>query len=263
MKLRKLLLETSVAVRATDPFWRALGPSQRNLIKDVVRLIAVGRRRTAQKKKRGSSLEMTPILFNPKMFAKYDPTQEIIFPPELIMNSSTYLESMHLSGPKTTFFRVTSLGELLAIKNIHKDAAIVVGNSKIGVDINIHHKRYPKIIHPVGIPEMTELRISDSFFEIGAAASISDIESFIKEKIKEIPESKSKVLFSLSGMLKYFADRQIKNVASVAGNIMSGFSKSDFNTIFVASKALLVFHSLGKYSLPKKKKTFQFCFDFK
>lgn len=48
------------------------------------------------------------------------------------MNSSTYFESMHLSGPKTTFFRVTSLGELLAIKNIHKDAVIVVGNSKIG-----------------------------------------------------------------------------------------------------------------------------------
>ncbi|RXG67436.1 Xanthine dehydrogenase [Armadillidium vulgare] len=164
----------------------------------------------------------------------------------LQINASSYLVSLDFSCPKTKFFRTSSLRELLELKNAHNDAVIIVGNAKIGIQVLIETyitKRYPKIIHPVNTPELTEIKMSEKFFEIGAAASVSDIESFIKEKINEIPESKAKILVSIKEMLQYFADRQIKNVASVAGSIMTGFSESDFNTILVASKTKLVFQN--------------------
>ncbi|RXG50817.1 Xanthine dehydrogenase [Armadillidium vulgare] len=150
-------------------------------------------------------IEHTAVLFDPKSFAPYDPSQDLIFPSDLQMDS-----------PRLQSQRITK------------------------------NRRYPqpvRFLYPADIPELTRIQSSKSYVEIGASKTISDIEEEIKLIVKQEPESKTKKFRSILEMLPWFADRQIKNVASIGGNAMCGSSVSDFSCILIASEATLIFQS--------------------
>ncbi|KAL7645429.1 UNVERIFIED_CONTAM: hypothetical protein RMT77_003815 [Armadillidium vulgare] len=189
-------------------------------------------------------IEHTAVLFDPKSFAPYDPSQDLIFPSDLQMDSPRLQsQSLLLIGSNLIFHRVTSLDELLQLKYDHPEANIVVGNTIIGITKNRRYPQPVRFLYPADIPELTRIQSSKSYVEIGASTTISDIEEEIKLIVKQEPESKTKNFRSILEMLPWFADRQIKNVASIGGNAMCGSSVSDFSCILIASEATLIFQS--------------------
>ena len=50
---------------------------------------------------------------------------------------------------------------------------------------------------------------------------------------------KCKIFVQIIEMLRWFAGKQIRNVSSIAGNIMTGSPISDLNPIFMAANTVL------------------------
>jgi len=184
-------------------------------------------------------------LFIPEEFAPYSPTQEPLFPPELMVNSDFDNQCLEFRGKSVTWFRPTSLHQLLTIKQQHPDAKIVVGNTELGVEVKFKHCEYPVYINPSCVKELNQIEVTDDGLVVGAAVTLTKIEDMCLHLMKTMQEEKTSVFREIVSMLQWFAGKQIRNVAAVGGNIMTGSPISDLNPIFMAARSSLRIQSAG------------------
>ncbi|KAF5279183.1 hypothetical protein FQR65_LT03430 [Abscondita terminalis] len=182
-------------------------------------------------------------LFNAHEFTPYDTTQEPIFPPELKLYDELDRQNLMFEYKGVTWYRPTQLPELLELKKKHPEAKIVVGNTEVGVEVKFKHCLYPIIIQPVFIPEMNKITILEDGVQMGAATTLQDIEDVLQSQIKTLPAYKTRIFVAVIEMLNKFAGKQIRNVAAVGGNIMTGSPISDLNPIFMAANSKLYLQS--------------------
>ena len=175
---------------------------------------------------------------NPK-FQPYDQTQEPIFPPNLVLNENLDLESAVFKGERVTWHRPVSLKELLTIKEQHSNAKVVVGNTEVGIETKFKSCEYPVMIHPSHVKEMNQMSYNENGVKFGAAMTLDEMEARCKELMNHLPKYQTAVLSSIVEMLQWFAGKQIRYVASIGGNIMTGSPISDLNPIFMASQCRL------------------------
>ena len=184
-------------------------------------------------------------LFDSGSFRPYDPSQEPIFPPKLMISSTLDEEYLILRGKNITWYRPTTLEELLVLKNNYPEAKIVVGNTEVGVEMKYKNCHYSKLIHPMKIKEMCEIKENKKELCIGANVTLSEMEVLLRYQIKTKPESKTRIFSAIVKMLHRFAGLQIRNVASVGGNIVTSSPISDLNPIFMAAGVQLIVGSLN------------------
>ncbi|XP_041988452.1 xanthine dehydrogenase-like [Aricia agestis] len=177
-------------------------------------------------------------LFNTTEFKPYDPTQEPIFPPELKLSDEYNSNYLFYRGEENVWLRPRSLEELLKIKEKFPFSKIVVGNTEIGVEVKFKRKVYPILISPLMVPELNVLQVVDKGIQIGGAITLTELNSFLQHFIEKNNE-KAGILDSVSDMLHYFAGQQVRNVASLVGNIITSSPISDINPILLASSATI------------------------
>nr|XP_018916770.1 PREDICTED: xanthine dehydrogenase [Bemisia tabaci] len=182
-------------------------------------------------------------LFNQANFAPYDPTQEPIFPSELQLSDKLDSEFFMVKGQDVTWYRPSKMEDLLALKAKYNHAKIVVGNTEVGVEVKFKKCSYPVIIHPVQIKELSSFEIKESGVQVGASITLSDLENNLKAVISQQPSYKTKIFKAIVKMLHWFAGKQIRNVAAIGGNIMTGSPISDLNPILMAANCQLVVES--------------------
>lgn len=175
-------------------------------------------------------------LFKISDFTPYDASQEPIFPPELRISDNLDRQSVVFFGETVTWYRPTTLNELLAIKLEHPQAKIIVGNTEVGVEIKFKHFHYPVMVLPSRIPEMNEITISDDGVIFGSSVTLMTIDHTLTKLSQELPEPKTRLFRGIVNMLHYFAGKQIRNVASIGGNIMTGSPISDMIPVFTAAR---------------------------
>lgn len=186
------------------------------------------------------------VLVNKSKFLPYSPTQEPIFPPDLILNNDTYTNSFLIfKGKNVVWVRPQTLEELLLIKNNFPETKIVVGNSEIGVEVKFKKKVYPILLSPVLIEGMNKIHVTDTSIKVGASVSLSDLQGFLKKNIQKNGKG-TKTLEAIVDMLHWFAGSQVRNVASLVGNIMTASPISDLNPILMASTSSLTLATLDK-----------------
>ncbi|XP_021947177.1 xanthine dehydrogenase/oxidase [Folsomia candida] len=183
----------------------------------------------------GGDAEEEYGLFNPNTFKKYDPSTEFIFPPELQLTSDYDDQYLVFNGERVTWYRPTSLGQLLELKAKYPYAKIVVGNTEIGVEVKFKNCLYPVIIQPTRVPELVDVKLESKGVRFGSAVTLSDMETVLREQIATQPEYKTRVFSAIVEMLRWFAGKQIRNVAAIGGNIMTGSPISDLNPLFMAA----------------------------
>ncbi|XP_030559376.1 xanthine dehydrogenase [Drosophila novamexicana] len=183
-------------------------------------------------------------LFERSEFQPFDPSQEPIFPPELQLTAAYDEESLIFRSDRVTWHRPTQLQELLQLKADHPAAKLIVGNTEVGVEVKFKHFLYPVLINPTKVPELLELRESDKGIYFGAAVSLMEIDAYLRKRIEELPESQTRFFQCAVDMLHYFAGKQIRNVACLGGNIMTGSPISDMNPVLTAAGARLEVASL-------------------
>lgn len=179
-------------------------------------------------------------IFDRSSFLPYDSSQEPIFPPELKLTSVYDEQYLIYKGKGTTWHRPTTIDTILKLKEQHPDAKIVVGNTEVGVEVKFKHCVYPVIIMPNCVPEMNNIVETDTGLIIGASVTLNELNNTFRKYIENtFPRYKTRTLKTITEMLNWFAGKQIRNVAAIGGNIMTGSPISDLNPILMALKVKL------------------------
>lgn len=178
-------------------------------------------------------------LFEKSEFVPFDPSQEPIFPPELQLNKEWDTQCLVYKGDRVTWYRPSNLEDLLKIKSQFPESKLVVGNTEVGVEVKFKHFLYPVLVNPTKVQEMTEVQELEDSVYFGASVSLMEIDRILKEYIEKLPEYQTRFFQCSVNMLHYFAGKQIRNVASLGGNIMTGSPISDMNPVLMAGNVKL------------------------
>ena len=138
------------------------------------------------------------------------------------------------------FFRPASLAELFELRRAHPSARLVAGATEIGVELNKKARRFPLLISVEAVPELCRVISSPSNWKVGAAATLTAVDEALGE---EYP--------SMAKMLSVFAGRQIRNRATMGGNLATASPIGDCAPVLLAYDACVVLASAdGERSVP-------------
>uniref|UniRef100_K7F6U8 FAD-binding PCMH-type domain-containing protein n=1 Tax=Pelodiscus sinensis TaxID=13735 RepID=K7F6U8_PELSI len=153
-------------------------------------------------------------LCNPEKFQPVDPTQEFIFPPELMrMAQEEPKRTLVFHGKRTTWISPANLQELLELKAMYPKAPLIVGNTSVGLEMKLNGVHYPVIIHPTRIPDLHVVSNTNHGLVIGAACCLAQLRDILMKVVLELPEEKTKIFHALLQQLKTLAGEQIRSLA--------------------------------------------------
>jgi len=131
-----------------------------------------------------------------------------------------------------SFFRPMSLAELLRLRKENPQARLIAGATELGLDITKRFKRFPSLISVEAVMELKEIKSTATGWHIGAAVTLTEIEDKLAE---EYP--------SLGDMLRVFGSRQIRNRATMGGNIVTASPIGDSAPVLFALDASVILAS--------------------
>ncbi|CAG5080707.1 Oidioi.mRNA.OKI2018_I69.PAR.g9688.t1.cds [Oikopleura dioica] len=163
-------------------------------------------------------------------FIPEDPTQEPIFPPELKLLKTT--TSFTINGPRTTWFAPTEFVPLIRYLKENQEVRIISGGTICALESKFEQKFRPIQISTAAVEELKTISMDEFSLRIGAGATITEISEFIQGA-----KEKNQILDSILESAKWFGGEQVRNVATIGGNIMSARATSDLTTILMAAGA--------------------------
>ncbi|KAK0704840.1 molybdopterin binding aldehyde oxidase/xanthine dehydrogenase [Lasiosphaeris hirsuta] len=181
--------------------------------------------------------------FTPPGFIEYNPDTELIFPPSLKKNE---FQPLAFGNKRKKWFRPVTLDQLLEIKSVYPDAKVIGGSTETQIEIKFKALQYPVSVFVGDIAELRLYSLNDDHLEIGGNITLTDLENVCQEAIKHYGETRGQIFNAIFRQLKYFAGRQIRNVGTPAGNLVTASPISDLNPVLMAADAVLVAKSLGK-----------------
>ncbi|XP_058072218.1 xanthine dehydrogenase 1-like isoform X2 [Magnolia sinica] len=161
--------------------------------------------------------------------------KELIFPPELLLRKTKPLNLNGAGGIK--WYRPLKLQHVLDLKSRYPDAKLVVGNTEVGIETKFKNVQYQVLISVIHVPELNTLIVRDDGLEIGAAVRLTELLNLLKKVVAERDAHETSSCKAFIEQLKWFAGKQIKNVASVGGNICTASPISDLNPLWMAAGA--------------------------
>ncbi len=138
--------------------------------------------------------------------------------------------------------RPGSLESLIACMKLYgltDGGKIRSGNTETGIEVKFKHLKYSvSIFVSDHIKELAFYRSDERGITVGANLSLSDL---VRELKAERPANAyaQQVKRAILDNLAYFASNQIRNVATLAGNIATASPISDLNPVWVATGAEL------------------------
>jgi xanthine dehydrogenase small subunit len=145
---------------------------------------------------------------------------------EKLTQTDSNIVSLQYTDGKRQFYRPTRLSELLNLRQLFPDAELVAGATDLGLEFSWHTREFPVLISTENVEELKKLTDAEDRVEIGAAVSLTHIE----EKLKG-------VFPALDEMLHWFAARQVKNRATIGGNIGTASPIGDLPPVLLSLDA--------------------------
>lgn len=188
------------------------------------------------------------LKFPPPNFKPYNRDTELIFPSAL---RKYEFRPLAFGNKKKKWYRPVTVEQLLQIKSVHPEAKLIGGSTETQIEIKFKAMRYAASVYVGDIPELRQFSFHDDYLEIGANVSLTDLESICDQAIELYGLAQGQPFAAIKKQLLYFAGRQIRNVASPAGNLATASPISDLNPVFVATNTVLVAKSLaGEKPIP-------------
>ncbi|KAK4242199.1 molybdopterin binding aldehyde oxidase/xanthine dehydrogenase [Achaetomium macrosporum] len=181
--------------------------------------------------------------FTPPGFIEYNPDTELIFPPPLTKHE---FRPLAFGNKRKKWFRPVTLDQLLEIKSAYPEAKIIGGSTETQIEIKFKALQYPVSVYVGDIPELKQYSLNEDHVEIGGNITLTDLEAVCQEALRKYGESRAQIFSAMHKQLKYFAGRQIRNVGTPAGNLVTASPISDLNPVFMAADAVLVAKTVGK-----------------
>jgi xanthine dehydrogenase small subunit len=150
------------------------------------------------------------------------------------MLKSISKESIHVQMNSQQYFRPVSLGEAISLKHQHPEAIIMGGATDIALRVTKGHEFLKEIVDLSGIEELKDITENESFLAIGSGALINNITLKVK-----------KIFPALHEMMAVFGSHQIRNLATLGGNLGSASPIGDTLPVLMAYNVKVVLESLN------------------
>ncbi|KAM5349677.1 hypothetical protein ACJ41O_006182 [Fusarium nematophilum] len=191
-------------------------------------------------------------------FLPYDPATEPIFPPSLWKYEA---RPICYGDEQRLWFRPTTLQQLVELKSVFPSAKIVGGASETQIEIRFKKIPYRVSVFAADIPELNSFMepIPQNQAELSALREIRIPGNLSLTKVEDLCATlyrklgrRALALEGLRKQLRYFAGRQIRNVASLAGSLATASPISDSAPILLAAGARVTVKSqrLGLFDIP-------------
>lgn len=150
------------------------------------------------------------------------------------------LPALAYGGNDQQFYRPTNLADLLELLQQLPRATLVAGATDLGLEMSYHRRSFPVLISLEAVAELRQIHSSEEAVEIGAAVPLSWIEDQLQGLFPSLDE-----------MLHWFAARQVRNRATIGGNIGTASPIGDLPPVLLSLDAQITLASLsGTRSLP-------------
>jgi xanthine dehydrogenase small subunit len=123
---------------------------------------------------------------------------------------------VHIVHGQQEFFAPLAIDDAIALRMEKPDVRIIAGASDLGVMQNKGRMKAGRLLSLQLIRELSAMRESDGRIHVGAAVSLSDVRNFVKKSVPVFAD-----------FLNIFASPQIKNVATLVGNVANGSPIAD------------------------------------
>lgn len=134
--------------------------------------------------------------------------------------------------PEGEFHAPRTLDELAALLDRRPEATVLAGGTDVGLWVTKQHRELPVLVYTGHVRELHRLEQTAEGLEIGAAVSWTDAFGAL-----------ARIDDSLEDLLRRFASVQIRNSATVGGNIANGSPIGDGMPALIALGAKLVLRS--------------------
>ncbi|KAK7429576.1 hypothetical protein QQZ08_003955 [Neonectria magnoliae] len=181
--------------------------------------------------------------FTPPGFIEYDPETQLIFPPALKRHE---MRPLAFGNKRKRWYRPVTLDQLLQIKHVHPQAKIIGGSTETQIETKFKALEYPVSVYVGDIAELRHYSFKEDHLEIGGNVILTDMEKICEHAIPHYGHARGQVFEGILKQLKYFAGRQIRNVGTPAGNLVTASPISDLNPTLWAANAVLVAKSATK-----------------
>jgi xanthine dehydrogenase small subunit len=117
-------------------------------------------------------------------------------------------EDLLLEHDGHTYCRPATLAAALRYHADHPDALIINGATDVALRVTKRHERLPALLDLSGVAELRTLNITPAVINAGAGVTMEELRHAIAGRIP-----------ALADMLAVFGSRQIRNVATLGGNL--------------------------------------------
>jgi xanthine dehydrogenase small subunit len=147
--------------------------------------------------------------------------------------------SDHRHGEQV-FLLPRSLGELFDAKARHPDALILGGGTDLGLRVSKEREAFPAVIATRDVKELRQITIGDSALELGGAVTYTEA----------LPHL-DKHFASFASLVRRIGSRQIRNLGTIAGNLVTASPIGDSIPCLITLEATVTLASRdGTRTLP-------------
>jgi xanthine dehydrogenase small subunit len=141
--------------------------------------------------------------------------------------------SVEITTIENTYFRPSSMEEALKIRKERPEALIVCGGTDVGLMVTKKKLNLPLVLDLSGIESLRGTEETADGLKLGASLSL--------EKVKSICKSRFPAMYD---MLAVFGSRQIREQASLGGNVANASPIGDMPPVLMALDASVQLQSL-------------------
>ena len=152
------------------------------------------------------------------------------------------LQNISINNSNKKYFAPRTISELKKVIKKYPNAKLLSGGTDMSLIVTKEKKDINNIIYLNSIDELNYIKENSTYIEVGATTSLRKFESFIK-----------KYYADFHNILKRYGSIQIRNVATIAGNIATASPIGDTLPLLLSLDARVVLQNLNKITvLPLK-----------
>ena len=137
--------------------------------------------------------------------------------------------SIYIDTKKHVYFRPASLTETLDIKKEYPNILVINGATDIALRVTKLKEHLPEILDLGNVAELKEVKESEGAIHIGAGVVLEHMKTLVQDQFP-----------ALYDMLAVFGSKQIRELATLGGNIGSASPIGDIPPVLMAYNALIV-----------------------
>lgn len=133
------------------------------------------------------------------------------------------------SAMQSGFYQPNKLDELAQLVEQHPDARLLAGGTDLALEVTQQMKTLPMLVSLSAVPELQEVTITATDITLGAAVTLAQCASLLQDRIPGSHE-----------LLMRFGSDQVRNQATIGGNIGSASPIGDLPPLLIALDTVLI-----------------------